>query len=111
MDAFKKATLFSMGAAAISWEWLKQVVDDLVERGDMTVDEGKKIFDEMASRVEEEGRTLNEKIKNQVRDALKDMGVSDRAQAEALESRINALESQVAELATEVMRLRSGSQG
>jgi polyhydroxyalkanoate synthesis regulator phasin len=100
-----------MGAAALSWDRLKQMVDDLVDRGDMTVDEGRKIFDEMTSRVEEEGRAFNERIKNQVRDVLKDMGVSDRAQVSVLESRINALESQVAELAAEVMRLRSGGQG
>jgi polyhydroxyalkanoate synthesis regulator phasin len=101
MDAFRKATLFGMGAAAMSWEKIRQAIDDLVERGDMSAEEGKRVFDEVTSHIEEEGRSLNERVRGQVRDALKEMGLADRSQVAMLESRIEALERRVTELSAE----------
>ncbi len=107
LDQIKKATFFGMGVAAISYDKLRQSIDDMVNRGEMTTDEGRKTYEEITSRAEEEGRSMNERIRNQVRDILKDMGLADRAQIAMLESRIEALERRIIDLSTEQSKQKS----
>lgn len=97
-DNVRKAMLFGMGAAALSWEKIKESVDELVSHGDITADEGKKLYDELTTQAAQEGHAMNERIRAQIRDMLKDMGIADRTQIFALEARIGALESRVNEL-------------
>ncbi|MHB1000204.1 MAG: phasin family protein [Armatimonadota bacterium] len=101
-ETLRKVMLFGLGAAAMSRDKMQQAIDDLVARGEVTIDEGKKLYDELSSRVEEQGRTANEQIKSQIRDTLKDMGVADRTQIAMLESRIEALEMRVRELSANI---------
>lgn len=97
-ETLRKVMLFGLGAAAMTQDKIQQMIDDMVSRGDMTVDEGRKLFDEVTSRVEEQGRTMNERIRNQVRDMLKDMGIADRTQIAMLEARIDLLEGRINDL-------------
>ena len=98
-ETLRKAMLFGVGAAAMSWDKVRQVIDDLVERGEITTEEGKKLYTELTARIEEEGRSMNERIRTQVRTMLKELGVADRAQVAMLESRIEALERKIHESA------------
>ncbi|MHB1189923.1 MAG: phasin family protein, partial [Armatimonadota bacterium] len=71
---------------------------DLVSKGDISAEEGRKLYEDLTARAEEQGRALNERIRMQIREMLADVGVPDRAQIAMLESRIENLERRVAEL-------------
>lgn len=56
MDEIKKVLLFGVGAVASTYEKATEVVDDLVKRGKITIDEGKELGEELK-------RTFKEKTK------------------------------------------------
>jgi polyhydroxyalkanoate synthesis regulator phasin len=99
-ETVKKMLYFGLGAAALSADKVRQLIDDLVSKGEMTAEEGKKLYEEMTCRAEEERRNLNERIRTQIRDMLKEVGVADRAQIALLESRVETLERKVDELSS-----------
>jgi polyhydroxyalkanoate synthesis regulator phasin len=105
-ESFRKAALFGIGAAAMSMEKISQTIDDLVAHGDMTTDEGKKLFQDVTSNIEEQGRNLTEQIRSQIRSMLKDMGVADRSQVTMMEGRIEALERRLETYAVEMEAAR-----
>ena len=94
-ETLRKLLLFGLGAAAVSADKIREVVDDLVKRGEITAEEGRKMYEELMCRTEEERRKLNERIRAQIRDTLKEIGVADRTQIAALETRIAALEQKI----------------
>lgn len=95
-ETLNKVMHFGLGAAAMSKEKMKQVIDDLTARGEVTIDEGKKLYDELTSRLDEQKKHANAQIHKQIRETLDSMGVADRAQMEQLESRVRALEEKSA---------------
>ena len=56
MDEIKKVLLFGVVAVASTYEKATEVVDDLVKRGKITIDEGKELGEELK-------RTFKEKTK------------------------------------------------
>ena len=97
-ETLRKILLFGLGAAAVSADKMREVIDDLVKRGEITAEEGRKMFEEMMARSEEERRKMNERVRTQIRDMLKEIGVADRAQIATLESTIAAHEQTIEDL-------------
>jgi polyhydroxyalkanoate synthesis regulator phasin len=97
--------LLGMGVAALSWDKIHSGIDDLVSRGDITADEGKKLLEEFSSRAEQEGRTINERIRSQAKEIMKDMGVVESLRIDALESRVQALEDRMKDSGAESDRI------
>ncbi|WP_195990114.1 hypothetical protein [Clostridium sp. D53t1_180928_C8] len=56
MDEIKKVLLFGVGAVASTYEKATEVVDELVKKGKITIDEGKELGEELK-------RTFIEKTK------------------------------------------------
>lgn len=56
MDEIKKVLLFGVGAVASTYEKATEVVDELVKKGKITIDEGKELGEELK-------RTFREKTK------------------------------------------------
>lgn len=56
MDEIKKVLLFGVGAVASTYEKATEIVDDLVKKGKITIDEGKELGEELK-------RTFKEKTK------------------------------------------------
>ena len=95
LESLRKLMYIGLGAAAISRDKAKQAIDEMVSRGEVSSDEGRKLYDDIMNRAEEEARSLNDRIKNQVRQYLTDAGVADRSQIEALAGRIDELERRI----------------
>jgi polyhydroxyalkanoate synthesis regulator phasin len=53
-DDIKKALLASIGAAALTVEKSSEIVDTLVKKGEITVEQGKALNQELKHKVEEE---------------------------------------------------------
>ncbi|HET6453377.1 MAG TPA: phasin family protein [Armatimonadota bacterium] len=98
-ESLRKMMLIGVGAADMAADKLRQMVDDFVERGEISMEEGRKLYNELLSRADEQRQTANERIKTQVRETLKDLGVADRTQVAMLESRIDSLERKIDQMA------------
>lgn len=63
-DTFKDIFLAGVGALAIGAEKSQEVIDQLVQKGQITVDQGKEMTDELKGRAKEAtGKTRDEIIK------------------------------------------------
>ena len=58
MDEIKKVLLFGVGAVASTYEKSVEVIDELVKKGKITVEEGKELGEELK-------RTFNDKCKTE----------------------------------------------
>lgn len=101
-ELIKKSLAFGLGAAALSAEKLKQFSDEMVARGEMSTDEAKKFMDDISSKAEDEKKTIQTWIQEQVSKMLQQAGAAETAKVEQLELRVAMLERRVAELSGEV---------
>lgn len=104
-ESIRKAMYFGLGAAAMSWDKIRQGVDELVEKGDITAEEGRKLYEDLTTNAEEQGRAFDERVRSQVRQMLADMGVATRSEVAALQTRIDILERRISDLSLEQARL------
>ena len=95
MELLKKTLAFGMGAAAFSAEKIKQFADDMVARGEMTSEEAGKFVDDMSKRAEDERRTVQEWVREQMSKMLQQVGAAESARVDTLEQRIAALEERL----------------
>ena len=94
-ETIRKAMLIGLGAADMAAERVQQMVDDLVQRGEVTSDQGKELYRDIMSRMEERGRMENERMRTRMRDTMREMGIPDRTQMETLEARIDSMERKI----------------
>ncbi len=94
-DSFKNAFLASLGLVAMTQEKLRCFVDDLVKRGELTAEQGKKILDEFLQKGQSEGRALSEKIAEEVVKVLQKTPFVSRRELERIEERLRAVETHV----------------
>lgn len=94
-ELLKKSLYFGVGAVALSGEKIKQLSEDLVNKGEMTQDEAKKFTSEVEKRADEEKEKIEGWIKEQLKKALKQMGAADNEKIKQLEERIAILEAKL----------------
>ena len=93
LDSFKNAFLASLGLVAMTQEKLRTFVEDLVKRGELTAEQGKKLFDELLKTGQSEGRALSDRIAQEVVSTLEKTPLATRRELRLLEDRVRALES------------------
>ena len=94
-DFVKKSLAFSLGAAMLTGEKLREFADEAVARGEMSKEEAKKFIDDVSQRGEEEKRNLQTWIREQVAKVMRDAGAVEASRVDALEQRIQALEAKL----------------
>lgn len=99
VDVIKKSIAFGMGTAAFSAEKLKQFADDMVARGEMTSEEANRFVDEMARKGDDETRSLQNWMREQMSKMRDQVGIAETSRVEALERRVEELERRVAGIA------------
>ena len=95
MEELKKLLLTTVGAAAISIEKVDTTITDLIEKGKMSVKEGKELREELIRKkkeAEEEAVTKSEL--NKIIDSLNLAGKRD---LELLEERVKKIEEWISE--------------
>lgn len=94
MEELKKLLLTAVGAAAISVEKIDSTVTELIEKGKLSVKEGKELREELLQRKKESEEDLVKKDDlNQIIDSLNLAGKRD---LELLEERVRRLEEKIA---------------
>lgn len=86
-EELKKILLAGIGAAAVTAEKSKDVVDQLVKKGELTIEQGKILNEELK-------HDLKEKLKTpvDVEEISRDMEKLNKEELEALKARIAELE-------------------
>lgn len=97
-ETIRKAMLIGLGAADMAAEKAQQMIDEFVARGEVSAEEGTSLFKELITRADERRKTETERIRTQLREMLRDVGVADRTQVAVLEGRIDGIERKLDEI-------------
>lgn len=97
MNELKKLILASIGGASMSYDKVEETINKLSTRGQITVDEGKKLSEELIRKGK--GKFKDDSIdKDELQALLLQMNVAQRKDIDDLEKRIADLNSQIDEL-------------
>lgn len=91
IELVKKVLLTGVGVAALSKEKIEDLAKDLVEKGKMTEQEGKKLVDQLLSSSEEARQDLQKQIEGKVQAVLEKMDLAKKSDLEALKLEIEEL--------------------
>lgn len=97
MDEIKKVLLFGVGAVASTYEKATEVVDDLVKKGKITIDEGKELGEELKRTFKEKTKEKEEFTKTD-KENIRNIEASNyvlRDEYEMLKARVYKLEKLV----------------
>ena len=92
-ELFKKFLYTSVGLVSSTSERMQTLISDLVEKGRLSEDEGKKIVDEFTEGTTEKRNEFEDRLSSLVEDIMHKLSIPTRAQIEALEERIEELEA------------------
>ena len=89
IEQLKKLAMIGIGGTALAVEKVVDYIDDLVNQGKLTVDQGKKLTEELIRNKEKE---VSEKGREEIEAILLEMNIAQRKDIEELEARIAELE-------------------
>lgn len=93
MDELKKLLLTAVGAAAISMEKAEDALKELMEKGSLTVKEGKELQEELRRRKKDtESSTMD---KEHLLHMMNELSFADKREVDDLKERIASLEAKL----------------
>ena len=92
-ELFKKFLYTSVGLVSNTGERMQTLITDLVEKGRLSEDEGKKIVEEFTAGTTDKRNEFEDRLSGLVQDIMHKLNLPTRAQIEALEERIEELEA------------------
>jgi polyhydroxyalkanoate synthesis regulator phasin len=92
LESAKKIMLAGIGALALTEEKLESVLQELIKKGELTEEEGKKTLAELREKISQNKRELQEQIQRGAESAVKKMGLATRADLERLEQRMDKIQ-------------------
>nr|QNO44279.1 hypothetical protein EAMDLBEL_00003 [Methanosarcinales archaeon ANME-2c ERB4]QNO45025.1 hypothetical protein DLDHEMGK_00009 [Methanosarcinales archaeon ANME-2c ERB4]QNO46293.1 hypothetical protein AGGMKIHI_00005 [Methanosarcinales archaeon ANME-2c ERB4]QNO49641.1 hypothetical protein CIDMNOHP_00004 [Methanosarcinales archaeon ANME-2c ERB4] len=98
IESLKKLGLLGIGAVAITEEKIREVVNELVEKGEMSVDEGKTLVHELLTEKKKQVQDFEEKISGDVQNAIGKSKIALKDDVSRLEDKITELEKTVQKL-------------
>jgi polyhydroxyalkanoate synthesis regulator phasin len=98
LDLFRKAALAGIGALTLTEERARRLVDELVEQGRMSREEGEALVKDMAARVETSTSEWEARLRDMVQEVFRKMDLVPRKDMVGLEERFKTLERRLAEL-------------
>ena len=101
-EAIRDGFTIMLGAASWAFEQGDHMVDTWLHQGHVSREEGRRRFDEVASRTRRAGEDLSRRVQDSVRSARTSMPLASREQ-------VANLERQVAELTRQIEAMRGGS--
>lgn len=98
IESLRKVGLLGIGAVAITEEKIREVVNELVEKGEMNVDEGKTLVHELLTEKKKQVQDFDEKISKDVQNAIGKSKIASKDDVSRLEDKITELEETVKKL-------------
>ena len=98
IESLKKVGLFGIGVLSITEEKIKQVVNELVEKGEMNKEEGKTLVHELLTEKKKQMQDFEEKISEDVQNAIGKSKIALKDDVSRLEDKITELEKTIQKL-------------
>lgn len=92
-EIFRKMALFGIGAIAISQEKIEEFAQEMVKKGEMNREEGKKFVLEVLSEKDRQYKEVEEKINKKVKDIMESSGFAMKKDTEDLSQRMEKIEA------------------
>jgi polyhydroxyalkanoate synthesis regulator phasin len=89
-EQLRRLAMIGIGGTALAVDKVAEYVDELVAQGKLTVDEGKKLTEEL---IRNKKKDTTDEEREEIEEILLDMNLAQRKDIEALENRIIQLES------------------
>ncbi|MEJ9212458.1 phasin family protein [Bacillus smithii] len=93
MDLIKKGLSFGLGLAVTSKEQAEKFVNDLVKKGELSLEESKDMVNQLIQRGEEEKKGLQRIVRVQIKQILNELDLATKEDIQKLEQRIQKLEN------------------
>ena len=100
LDIIKKSLYLGLGAASLTKERAEKLVDELIEKGQLSKDEKAKAVKELLNKIEKDEKEITEKIKTVAKEAADAIGVATQNDIENLKNRVTELEKKLAQKKT-----------
>lgn len=98
LDILRTPILASVGAFSIAEEGIEKFVRDLVERGEASEKEGKKIVDDFRKRTRRNRKDFENKIDERIEKALRSFRLPTKKDIDSLSRKIDKLENRIDKL-------------
>lgn len=95
VDQLKKALLAGLGSAAYTYEKASKVIDELVEKGKLTIDEGKELSQDLKNDIISKSQKIKPVTKQDILDILKDANFATKNEISEIKDRLNKLEEKI----------------
>jgi len=95
IDLIKKTMMAGIGLALKTRDEVEDLVKDLVKKGNLNEQEGKKFLDELLDRYDEAKEKMEERVERMVKDFLKKADVVTGDELKALKKEIRELKKAI----------------
>lgn len=95
VDQLKKALLAGLGSAAYTYEKASKVIDEMVDKGKITLDEGKELSQELKLNIKEKSDNFKPATKKDILDILKEANFATKDEILDIKSRLTKLEEKL----------------
>lgn len=96
IDEIKNIILAGIGSAAYTYEKAAKLIDDMVEKGKLTVDEGKELSQELKRNLTDKTKEAANKVrpvtKDEMKELLSEMNFATKDEIEEIKQRLSKLE-------------------
>jgi poly(hydroxyalkanoate) granule-associated protein len=93
LESVRKIMLAGVGALALTEEKLESFVQELIKKGELTQEEGKKTLKELREKMAQNKRELEEYVQRKIENSVKKMHLATKKDVEELEKRVSDLEA------------------
>ena len=92
-EILRKMALFGIGAIAISQEKIEEFTQEMIKKGEMNREEGKKFVFEVLLEKDRQLKDVEEKINKKVKEVIENSGVAMKKDTEDLSRRMEKIEA------------------
>ncbi len=98
IETIKKLGLFGIGAWALTEEKINEITKELIDKGEINKEEGKKFVKELIEEQKKQKDEIENKISETVKETFGKAKTETKEDIERLEMRINKLEEDIKKL-------------
>lgn len=95
VNQLKNALLAGLGSAAYTYEKASKVIDEMVVKGKLTLEEGKELSQELKKNITEKGEKIRPVTKDDIADILKSTNFATKDEITDIKNRLAKLEEKL----------------
>ena len=95
LDIIKKSIYLGLGAATATKETVETLVDELIEKGQLSREKKTGAVQEILDKIEKEEKEISDRIKSAVEKVVTEIGLPTQKNIQELRDRLEALEKKI----------------